>query len=95
MSPAEEIRPNTVSSPEFFDTIGHQAEQLAPAADGAGQDGEDDRRVVEEIESLCMNCHDNVSPAPFQPLRTVASAVLTPEVAYRALPGSSSPDFPT
>ncbi len=46
--------------PEFFETIGHQAEQIAPSAGGAGQDGADDNRVVEEIESLCMNCHENV-----------------------------------
>jgi zinc finger protein len=26
----------------------------------AQQDGDDDTKVVDEIESLCMNCHENV-----------------------------------
>jgi zinc finger protein len=27
-------------------------------------DGDDDERAVQEIESLCMSCHENVSPPP-------------------------------
>ncbi len=47
---------------ELFDTIGHKAEQVAPNTNGAnGGQPEEDERVVEEIESLCMNCHENVS----------------------------------
>ena len=62
MSPPEETKATGVSSTEFFDSIGNQAERVAPATDGAQeQDGDDDGRVVEEIESLCMQCHDNVS----------------------------------
>ena len=60
MSPAEEINMEGVSSTEFFETIGNQVEQVAPSSDVPGED-EDDQRVVEEIESLCMNCHENVS----------------------------------
>ena len=33
-------------------------------------DAEDDERAVQEIESLCMKCHENVGPPrpyPFQP----------------------------
>ncbi|KAK8076954.1 zinc finger protein [Apiospora saccharicola] len=49
----------TLSSSEFFETIGQKASQTGQV-DGAGQEnGEDDGKVVEEIESLCMNCHEN------------------------------------
>ena len=51
---------------EMFDTIGQKAEQLAPAPVSNGENGtqvgeDDDQRVVDEIESLCMNCHENAS----------------------------------
>lgn len=51
---------------EMFDTIGQKAEQLAPVPVSNGENGtqageDDDQRVVDEIESLCMNCHENVS----------------------------------
>lgn len=67
MSPAEEINTDGVSSTDFFETIGHQVEQVAPQSDVPG-DEEDEPRVVEEIESLCMNCHENVrsSYSPIQ-----------------------------
>jgi zinc finger protein len=47
-----------------FDTIGQKAEQLAPkttpnSTDGAPPAADDDERIVEQIESLCMNCHQN------------------------------------
>ena len=53
-----------------FDSIGQKAEQLAPKAEVNGtngipvEDGDDDERIVEEIESLCMNCHKNVCSSP-------------------------------
>ncbi|KAI0884930.1 zinc finger protein zpr1 [Annulohypoxylon maeteangense] len=53
------------TSTDFFESIGHKAEHLAPATNGAnGTNGvahadNDDEKVVEEIESLCMNCHEN------------------------------------
>lgn len=52
---------------QLFDKIGQKAEKLASkvqpetsATEDAPSNG-DDERVVEEIESLCMNCHKNVS----------------------------------
>jgi len=47
---------------DLFNTIGEKAEKVAPTgvADGAVPDGEEER-AVEEIESLCMNCGENVS----------------------------------
>lgn len=41
-----------------FDTIGNTVNKFAGAAEG--QDGDADEKIVQEIESLCMNCHDNV-----------------------------------
>ncbi|KAL2020116.1 hypothetical protein VTK56DRAFT_8721 [Thermocarpiscus australiensis] len=48
--------------PELFNPIGQTAEKVAPAALPNGQNGtvpDDDERVVEEVESLCMNCEAN------------------------------------
>lgn len=59
-----------ISSNEFFETIGKKAGHLAPASNdtngtngtnGVHENKIDDEKVVEEIESLCMNCHENVS----------------------------------
>jgi zinc finger protein len=58
---------------DFFESIGKKAEQLAindksdksPNAGGDAsqpEQGEDEQKVVDEIESLCMNCHENVIP---------------------------------
>lgn len=44
---------------EFFQSIGSKVEGFAPKADGEADD--EDVKAVEEIESLCMNCHENVS----------------------------------
>ncbi|KAL3421484.1 Zinc finger protein ZPR1 [Phlyctema vagabunda] len=50
---------------DFFDSIGKKAELTnGPAHQEGGVEGEtkiqeDDQRVVDEIESLCMNCHEN------------------------------------
>ncbi|RYP04596.1 hypothetical protein DL764_004333 [Monosporascus ibericus] len=54
--------PATVSSNEFFETIGKKVDHLAPTTNGTNgvlQDGDDDEKIVEEIESLCMNCREN------------------------------------
>ncbi len=58
MSPKEEI---TTTGDQIFESIGQQVEQVNAPADGVGEadQNDDDGRVVEEIESLCMNCHDN------------------------------------
>lgn len=53
---------NVISPNEYFRSIGQQADQVAPATNGTAQQPDsDDVKPVEEIESLCMNCHDNVS----------------------------------
>ena len=44
---------------EFFETIGSKVAHLNPTTNGDATN--DDRKLVEEIESLCMNCHENVS----------------------------------
>lgn len=56
MSPSETTPPIDV-----FESIGQQVAQVdAPTnTEGDAVDAEDDGRVVEEIESLCMNCHEN------------------------------------
>ncbi|KAM3481665.1 hypothetical protein MY8738_004340 [Beauveria namnaoensis] len=42
-------------SSEFFQSIGNKVDGLAPKANG----DHEDLQPVEEIESLCMNCHEN------------------------------------
>ncbi|KAI1123488.1 ZPR1 zinc-finger domain-containing protein [Nemania abortiva] len=56
----------TASSTEFFESIGNIADQLAPStnsndANGAADadDDDDGGKVVEQITSLCMNCHED------------------------------------
>lgn len=44
---------------DLFNSIGDKVDKVAPAAVVDGDDSED--RVVEEIESLCMHCEENVS----------------------------------
>ncbi len=60
--------------PGLFDTIGQKAEQLAsaPATNGTHEaqlEDDEDQKVVEEIESLCMNCRENArtNPPPRSP----------------------------
>ncbi|KAK4120872.1 zf-ZPR1-domain-containing protein [Parathielavia appendiculata] len=45
--------------PELFNPIGEKAEKVAPAAFPNGTAPDEEERVVEEIESLCMNCEEN------------------------------------
>lgn len=42
--------------PELFETIGHGAEQVDNIDDG----DEQSQSLVEEIESMCINCEENV-----------------------------------
>ncbi|KAK3387187.1 ZPR1 zinc-finger domain-containing protein [Podospora didyma] len=49
---------------DLFNPIGEKVEKVAPVVDTNGTneavpEAEDDGKVVEEIESLCMNCHKN------------------------------------
>src|SRR3954471_18194477 len=51
---------------DLFNPIGEKVGKVAPvvATNGtneAAHEAEDDGKVVEEVESLCMNCHENVS----------------------------------
>ena len=62
---ADDQATKTLNSTEFFESIGQKASQLSgtggdAAAEGQ-QNGDDEPKVVEQIESLCMNCHENVS----------------------------------
>jgi len=69
----EDPQPDGAAFDHFFDSIGKKAENLTinedgrPTANGtestslASEEKTDDEpKVVDEIESLCMNCHENV-----------------------------------
>jgi zinc finger protein len=70
----EDPRPDGAAFDDFFESLGKKAENLsindqngkhesALATNGtvAAKPGEkEDQRVVDEIESLCMNCRENV-----------------------------------
>lgn len=62
--PTPEEKTTNISSSEFFEAIGKKVEHLDGATNGdhnTGCDGEaGEEKAVEEIESLCMNCHENV-----------------------------------
>ncbi|KAI5864457.1 zinc finger protein zpr1 [Durotheca rogersii] len=73
-APEEPANSATASSNGIFQPIGQVASQLAPTANGTnganangtnGTNGaahttdQGDEKVVDEIESLCMNCHEN------------------------------------
>lgn len=75
MSNQEDAKPDGAAFDDFFESLGKKAEQLTineqngsqqppPALNGATTEpeGEDDQKVVDEIESLCMNCRENVRP---------------------------------
>jgi hypothetical protein len=47
---------NGETNTPLFDTIGHGAEQVDNLAD----DDEGGQKLVEEIESMCINCEENV-----------------------------------
>ena len=41
---------------DLFEDMGRKV------AEASAQEGDDDVKVVDSIESLCMNCHENVRP---------------------------------
>ncbi len=45
---------------EFFESIGSKVANFNSAQNGTTEE-EDDVKPVPEVESLCMNCHENVS----------------------------------
>jgi len=65
----EEPKPDGKAFDDYFDSIGKKAEQLnangekpvngaTSESTEAVDDGEP--KIVDEIESMCMNCHENV-----------------------------------
>lgn len=62
MSADDEKKVTTTLGPnEFFQSIGNKVEGLSSTTDGPTTEEEEEYRPVEEIESLCMNCGENVS----------------------------------
>lgn len=60
MPPQDEATSGAGAAPTSseFEAIGDTVSKFAGTADG--QDEDADEKIVQEIESLCMNCHDNV-----------------------------------
>lgn len=68
----EDPRPDGAAFDDYFESLGKKAEDLriseqdaksatnGTSAPDTSQD-EDEQKVVDEIESLCMNCHENVT----------------------------------
>ena len=71
----DDPKPDGAAFDDFFDSIGKKAEHLTiseqtekeshgsmneVAATATGKPEEEDQRVVDEIESLCMNCREMV-----------------------------------
>lgn len=48
----------TTKQNEFFPAIGQVVDKAEKGAEGI--EGGDDEKVVDEIESLCMKCHEQV-----------------------------------
>lgn len=74
MSSQAEPKADGAAFDDFFESLGKKAENLTineqnaemkeGESNGALLTDDDDQRVVDEIESLCMNCHENVG-TPF------------------------------
>ena len=65
----EDPKPDGAAFDDFFESLGKKAEDLNNTeqksdsngtASQARPDEEEEQKVVDEIESLCMNCHENV-----------------------------------
>lgn len=72
----EEHKPDGAAFDQFFDSIGSKAENLTLNGGGkaatnsaapSAETQEDEPKVVDEIESLCMNCRENVCTLPKRP----------------------------
>ncbi|KAG0645918.1 zinc finger protein [Hyphodiscus hymeniophilus] len=68
----DDPKPDGAAFDDFFESLGKKAEHLTNAEHNGHQESpvdsnnnvaqperEDDQKVVDEIESLCMNCHEN------------------------------------
>ncbi|KAK4981311.1 nucleolar zinc-finger protein [Elasticomyces elasticus] len=51
------IKPGKPLAQDLFEDMGRQVESMRPS--GSQENDETDQKVVEEIESLCMNCHED------------------------------------
>lgn len=61
MSADDERTQVTQGPSEFFDSIGNKVSNFTPGQNGAdAAEDDEDQRAVEEIESLCMSCGENV-----------------------------------
>lgn len=63
----QDSKPDGKLFDDYFDSIGKKAENLSEPkiTDTQTNNPQDDEpRVVDEIESLCMNCHENVCVMP-------------------------------
>ncbi|PHH61510.1 hypothetical protein CDD81_301 [Ophiocordyceps australis] len=49
----------SLTSAQFFDSIGNKVEKLTPTTSGAPAQEQEERKPIEEIESLCMKCGQN------------------------------------
>jgi zinc finger protein len=64
----EDPKPDGKVFDDFFDSIGNKAENVAASngekeaiATNGARLPEEEQKVVDEIESLCMNCRENAS----------------------------------
>lgn len=86
MPPKDETAPGAGPAPTSeFEAIGNTVNKFGQAN---GQDDSEDEKIVQEIESLCMNCHENVSwhasPASRRPRPRRRSADTPPRREPRA-----------
>lgn len=98
----DEPKPDGAAFDDFFDSIGNKAENLtigeqksADSTNGTAvaarvdKPEDDEPKIVDEIESLCMNCHENVSHSESR----LSAQLLTS--ALRELPDYSSQEYPS
>jgi zinc finger protein len=75
----EDPKPDGAAFDDYFESLGKKAEDLRineqkAATNGTASQGkpeeEEEQKVVDEIESLCMNCRENVfASLPVRPVR--------------------------
>lgn len=64
-----ETKPDGAVFDDYFESLGQKAQNLSAndqkdgAATNSTLESDEEQRVVDEIESLCMNCHENVCSA--------------------------------
>jgi hypothetical protein len=70
---AQEPKADGAAFDDFFESIGKKAETLTtdnkngePQAESAAEAVSDEPQLVDEIESLCMNCRENVSAISYR-----------------------------